>query len=100
MKAEDEFYKNLLEVVIYNDVYIFDLDVEDTNPKEVNFIHGIDQLIDDDRFVNTGTSNQRVAIHKKGTGSYQNKKLHLTKTSRLFTNEQVSLYFKEVRIPS
>ena len=57
MRADTDFYKNLLEVIVYNDVYIFDLDSEGDNPKEVNFIHGIDQLTNDERFVNTGTSN-------------------------------------------
>ena len=56
VKAENEFYGNLLEVVVRTEVYIFDLDTKET-PKEVNFINGTDQLVDADSFVNTGASN-------------------------------------------
>ena len=70
MKGESEgkttYYEDLLEVIIRNTTYIFDLNDDFETPKEVNFIEGIDQLVDLDTFVNQGTSHTVVVSTKQG----------------------------------
>ena len=68
MKSETEVYGNLLEVVVRNMTYLFDLDTEDL--KEVNFVESIDQLADPDKFVNTGTNNQ-IVYTVRGVGVFK-----------------------------
>ena len=50
------YYKNLLQVILRNETFYFDLDddLDKISPKEIGYVYGIDQLIDQDRFVNTG----------------------------------------------
>ena len=50
-----EYYENLIQVNVYNETYIFDLDDDELN--EINFLHRMDQLNGPEIFVNTGTNN-------------------------------------------
>ena len=58
--GESTYYGDLLEVVIRNSSYIFDLNDQFKEPKEVNFIEGVDQLVNEDTFVNQGTNHMMV----------------------------------------
>ena len=92
IKGESNYYKNLVEVTVKNDTYIYDLDEQGKSPKEVNFIEGIDQLTKLDTFVNTGTN--QIIVSKK---EYKQQGKPMQKTRRLCTNEQVSMYFEEIK---
>ena len=61
-------------------------------PKELNFVHGVDQLINQDAFIDCGISH-KIVINKHESDSKQRKQ----QTSRMVTNESATLYFKEVK---
>ena len=61
------FYETLIGVTIRNTTFIFDLDDEYDEPKEVNFIEGTDQLLTLDGFVNLGTIHLMVILQKKAS---------------------------------
>ena len=85
------FYGDLIGVTVRNTTFIFDLDDDNNQPKEVDFIDGTDQLLTQEGFVNLGTIHIMIVPRKKGT-------YKLPKTVKIQTNEQVSLYFRETRI--
>ena len=45
---KSEYYKNLLQVTMRNETFIYDLEdePEELSPREIGFVHGIDQLVD------------------------------------------------------
>ena len=51
-----KYYENLLQVVVKNQTYIYDLDDASGNPSEIDFIHGMDQLTVPEDFVNSGAT--------------------------------------------
>ena len=51
-----KFYNNLLEVVLNNDTYVYDMDGAENNPQEIHFVRNMDELIDLENFVDTGTN--------------------------------------------
>ena len=86
------FYSDLVGVTIKNMTFIFDLNEETQNPKEVNFIEGNDQLTTLDGFVNLGTNHMMINSFMVEVGKKKQQK-----TVQMHTNEQASLYFRESR---
>ena len=88
--TKDEYYTSLLQITLRNEIYVFDLDtVDDKKPVEINYVNGIDQLIDQQNFVNIGMKDQIVVLDKK---------TKIPRTALLHTNEDASIYFMEIKI--
>ena len=86
------FFENLLQVTLRNDCYLFDLDqssdTEGLHPKEVDFVQNTDQLLHLNGFVDAGICHQAF---------YDKDGMATTILSKLATNENNSLYFKETK---
>ena len=43
---KNEYYTSLVQITLRNEMYVFDLETEDgKEPMELEYVHGIDQLI-------------------------------------------------------
>ena len=53
---DDRYYNNALQITIRNQAIIYDLDEGSTDNQdiEVNYLENIEQLLDPEKFVNTG----------------------------------------------
>ena len=59
------FYENILEVVVLNTSYIFNIDTP--NPTEINFIEGISELLDPETFIPLGLNNKTITFERTGS---------------------------------
>ena len=83
-----------------NDSYIFSLDSLESDkrlmhPTEINFIHGIDQLMIQNKFVDTGFLHRIFAIDKAVDKAKPANRKDVKRFS-LLTNENVSIFFAEI----
>jgi len=56
------FYKNILEVIVLNTSYIFNLDTP--NLTEINFVEDISALLDPETFIPIGLSNKMTSYER------------------------------------
>ena len=79
-----KYYENLLQVVVRNQTFIYDLDDASGQPTEIHFVHDMEQMIDPDGFVNSGIIPSIVEKVKSQS-----------EMTSILTNEQVTLYITE-----